>query len=259
MSEPARAPKTGSPERKESRTRTGSQADLPGAHGRLLQQAAVTPSALSPQNVLTLQRSVGNRAVGRIFAAEQPPSPVRSNPMAMLQRMHAEHLHLAARPSQAERPSISVADAAVQRSFELNSEKDVQVSEDHRAKEVYAENLRGEPLEPAANSPSVSPFGWDELWTAGHTLGNRGGNSSHYNAVRMHLWNGRLGGPGNKTWNLAPGPAKVNSMMSAGPEMAAKLLVDAGHSVWIRTKVSYMNNSTNANDFTSVVDRKSVV
>lgn len=171
--------------------------------------------------------------------------------MQMLQRMQAEHSRLAAKPSNSSSSANSV-----QRAYELNTSKDVKVTKDHRAKEVFVTNLSGESLWAAANSPSVSPFGWNELWKAGHTLGNRSEDSSHYNAVRMHLWNGRLGGPGNETWNLAPGPAKINSMMSAGPEMAAKLLVDAGYEVWLHTKVSYMNDSTNANDFTSVVPHR---
>ncbi len=154
-------------------------------------------------------------------------------------------------------PSSNLTDGVVQRAYELNRPVDVTTKRfDHRALELRVENLSGQSLGPAANSPSVSPFGWDELWNAGHTLGHRGAHSSHYNAVRMHLWNGRLGGPGNEKWNLAPGPAKVNSMMSAGPETSAKLLVDAGHSVWLHTTLGYLNHSTNANDFTSVVPHR---
>ena len=91
-----------------------------------------------------------------------------------------------------------------------------------RAGRVEVENIRGKPYGESHNSPSVAPFGWPELHTAGHTLANPNANNSHYNAVRMHLWNGRLSGPGDQTWNLAPGPAAVNSSMSAGPEIGGK-------------------------------------
>jgi hypothetical protein len=53
-----------------------------------------------------------------------------------------------------------------------------------------------------------------------------------------------------------PAPAKVNSMMSAGPETAAKLLAEAGYKIWLHTKVEYLNSSTNALDFTSVVPKR---
>ncbi|BAU09887.1 hypothetical protein LEP3755_03630 [Leptolyngbya sp. NIES-3755] len=148
----------------------------------------------------------------------------------------------------------------VQRAYELSNSStrssDIKHEEDHRAKKVEVINLQGTPLGAAANSPSVAPFGWNELWNAGHTLGNRQGHSSHYNAVRMHLWNGRLGGPGNEKWNLAPGPAKINSQMSAGPETAAKNLAEAGYKIWLRTEVKYQSNSTTATDFTAVVPHR---
>jgi hypothetical protein len=155
-------------------------------------------------------------------------------------------------------PSISAESPTLQRAYELNhpnKESDVKIKtlDNGRAKELKVENIKGESLEAAANSPRVEPFGWDELKKAGHTLSNRTGKNSHYNAVRMHLWNGRLGGPGYEKWNLAPGPAKTNSMMSAGPEAFAKNLVDSNEKIWLHTSVSYQNNSSNANDFTSVV------
>jgi hypothetical protein len=150
----------------------------------------------------------------------------------------------------------TVNNAPLQRAYELNinGESDVTKKiEDGKAKEVLVKNIQGDSLGAAANSPTVEPFGWDELKKAGHTLRNASGKNSHYNAVRMHLWNGRLGGPGNEIWNLAPGPAKVNSMMSAGPETAAKNLVDSGKKIWLHTVVSYARNSSNANDFMAVV------
>ncbi|HET7487865.1 MAG TPA: hypothetical protein VFJ85_08045 [Acidimicrobiales bacterium] len=145
---------------------------------------------------------------------------------------------------------------AVQRAFELCGEADVEHGEDHRAQWVRAKNIKGKALGAAANSPTVPIFGWNDLMTKGHTLANPLAHSSHYNAVRMHLMNGRLGGPGDRLWNLAPGPAPTNSQMSAGPENSAKLLVDAGYTVWLETKVGYMNHSTSAQDFTSVVPNR---
>lgn len=121
-----------------------------------------------------------------------------------------------------------------------------------RAGSVEVRNIRGETYGDGANQPSVSPYGWQQLNVAGHTLGHQ--NTTHYNAVRMHLWNGRLDGPGDAKWNLAPGPAEINSSMSAGPEMASKLAVDAGFQIWLRTEVDYETDVvTNANDYTSVV------
>lgn len=128
------------------------------------------------------------------------------------------------------------------------------VEDDHgRAGLVEVENLRGEEYGPGANSPSVAPIGWNELKDAGHTLANGLPHNSHYNAVRMHLWNGRLGGPGGDVRNLAPGPAQVNSAMSAGPETGAKILVEAGKAIWLSTKVTYQTNTVNASDLTSVI------
>lgn len=122
-----------------------------------------------------------------------------------------------------------------------------------RAGLVEVENLRGKELGKGANSPSVEPIGWNELRSAGHTLANKQLNNSHYNAVRMHLWNGRLGGPGGDVLNLAPGPAQVNSAMSAGPETGAKNLVEAGHAIWLSTRVTYQSDTVNASDFSSVI------
>lgn len=124
----------------------------------------------------------------------------------------------------------------------------------NRAGIVEVENIKGRSFGAAHNSPSVPTFGWPQLFAAGHTLANT--NSTHYNAVRMHLWNGRLDGPGDKAWNLAPGPAKTNSSMSAGPETAAKYAVDTGGKIWLKTEVFYQNNGANANDFTNVVPNR---
>ena len=124
-----------------------------------------------------------------------------------------------------------------------------------RAGIVDVQNIRGQTYGEGHNSPSTDAvFGWQQLHAAGHTLGNP--HSTHYNAVRMHLWNGRLDGPGDKTWNLAPGPATINSSMSAGPETASKLAVDGGQRIWLKTEVFYQNSGSDANDFTNVVPNR---
>lgn len=125
-----------------------------------------------------------------------------------------------------------------------------------RAGAVRVENIRGSSLDAGANAPSVDVFGWPELKAAGHTLANPGANNSHYNAVRMHLWNGRLGGPGGDARNLAPGPAQTNSSMSAGPETASKGAVDGGLRIWLETEVWYQHSTGNAHDFTSVIPNR---
>lgn len=181
-------------------------------------------------------------SAGTASAGASSASGAALSPLARLQRLAGNR---------------AVSDAlAVQRAYQLmpNKERDVTYTFDgHRAVKAEARNVRGQSLGPAANSPTASPFGWQELRNAGHTLASGLDHSSHYNAVRMHLINGRLGGPGDDKRNLVPGPAKINSMMSAYPETLAKGLVDAGNSVWLRTEVTYQGNSTNAHDFTSVV------
>lgn len=164
----------------------------------------------------------------------------------------APHAHQ--RPS---RPTTSAAPAAsfwsriVQRAI---THDDPEKVESHgRAGKVKVTNISGKPLGLGANSPGVGPFGWNELYDAKHTLGHPDADRSHYNAVRMHLWSGRLGGPGKKTWNLAPGPAQVNSLMSGGPETKAKDAVAAGRKIWLETAVTYASNSGLANDFASVI------
>lgn len=155
-------------------------------------------------------------------------------------------------PGESNQAPLSSSGLVVQRN--VTSDPIAHTEKNGRAGTVSAENIQGIPLGLTANSPSVNPHGWPELNSAGHTLSNTTGNNSHYNAVRMHLMNGRLGGPGNQTWNLAPGPATINSSMSAGPETAAKDAVTNGHSVWLQTEVSYQNVAPlNANDFRTVV------
>jgi hypothetical protein len=200
----------------------------------------------APQSVAAVQtQSMSAAATSPLERVQQMTD---SSPQAIQLKKYAA-MAAAAQPLPPQPPASGV----VQRAYELCTSGDITHDEDHRAKKVRAENIRGQTLGAAANSPSVAPFGWNEMKHAGHTLANTGGNNSHYNAVRAHLMNGRLGGPGYETWNLAPAPAKINSMMSAGPETAAKNLVDAGNKVWIETTLSYHNSSTTATDFTSVV------
>lgn len=125
-----------------------------------------------------------------------------------------------------------------------------------RAGSVEVHNLQGRPLGAAANSPSVEPVGWAQLRQEGYTKMAPGGEKpvgAPYRAVRMHLFNGRLGGPGHNVLNLAPGPGKLNSQMSAQAEDPAKLLVELGYKVWLRTTVRYQDNNTNGANFASVV------
>ncbi|MFB7355990.1 eCIS core domain-containing protein [Streptomyces gardneri] len=124
-----------------------------------------------------------------------------------------------------------------------------------RAGSVRVTRLRGTPLADAANSPSNAgnPIGWQTLLGQGLQLGGQMPPQAHYNAVRMHLWNGRLGGPGNNPLNLAPGPAPVNSQMSAQAETPVKNLVEYGYEVDLTTTVAYQNGPGNPLDLSTVV------
>lgn len=124
-----------------------------------------------------------------------------------------------------------------------------------RARTVEVENLAGHAYGPGHNSPTASVFGWTQLGNGGHILG-AGANSTHYNAVRMHLWSGRAGGPGNNAKNLVPGPAHVNSKMSAGPEAYLKNMINTGNRMWMKTEVTYAQNNNNPADFLNVVPNK---
>lgn len=148
---------------------------------------------------------------------------------------------------QSGRPSV----AAIQR--QMDHDAPVYNFSYGRADKVEIANLRGIPYGPSANPPSVDTWGWPQLAAAGHTLKSAAAINTHYNAVRMHLWNGRLGGPGNDWKNLAPGPAQVNSAMSAGPETGVKDAVDLGYTVWLETAVTYAANPGLNTDFTTVI------
>lgn len=232
------------------------------APARPIQRAARGPRPVVagpvPGHHAHIQRTYGNQAAIALSQETARLGPSRGRP---------------AGPDPAADPGAGPARAAgvrgadqalrpvVQRRFELGAAPtsgDLTLTPDgSRAGEVLAQNLAGSPLGMAANSPTAKPFGWNELWTAGHTLANTGANNSHYNAVRMHLWNGRLGGPGDEKWNLAPGPAQVNSAMSAGPEAQSKAATAGGDFTWLRTKVTYQSpDNGNANDFTSVIPNR---
>uniref|UniRef100_A0AAU2VF89 DUF4157 domain-containing protein n=1 Tax=Streptomyces sp. NBC_00003 TaxID=2903608 RepID=A0AAU2VF89_9ACTN len=124
-----------------------------------------------------------------------------------------------------------------------------------RAGSVRVTNLSGTPLPDAANSPTNAgnPIGWQTILNQGLQLGGQMPPQAHYNAVRMHLWNGRLGGPGNNPLNLAPGPAPVNSQMSAQAETPVKNLVEYGYTVDLTTTVTYQNGPGNPLDLSTVV------
>ncbi|OPY61823.1 MAG: hypothetical protein A4E56_01773 [Pelotomaculum sp. PtaU1.Bin065] len=101
-----------------------------------------------------------------------------------------------------------------------------------RAHHVTA-TVYGETLEQGANQPSVDPEGWDEL------KGDSAYNTE--NLVRMHLWNGRLGGPGDKKWNLTPGESDFNLHEMSPVETEMQSEVDEGNIVTIDTTVTYGN------------------
>lgn len=125
-----------------------------------------------------------------------------------------------------------------------------------RAGTVEVHNLEGTPLGPGTNDPSVEPMGWKELTAAKLTKNPHGAEEpagNPYRAVRMHLFNGRLGGPGNDVRNLAPGPGQMNSAMSGDPETKVKNLVRRKYKVWLKTTVKYLHNNVNGADFTSVI------
>jgi hypothetical protein len=54
----------------------------------------------------------------------------------------------------------------------------------------------------------------------------------------MHLWNGRLGGPGNQRWNLTPGVEEANTAMGL-EEVKAQTQVDNENTVSMDTTVTY--------------------
>lgn len=259
----------------------GQEADIQtGVFSTIPQQRIGDPRVLPASEILALQRKVGNRAVTQLLQAKlkagQVTAPYEQEaervadqvvnaavPSDTVAQRMSEDDELQMKPSveplpfAGARAANAVLPAILQRKYELGAADggpDLAVTPDsNRAGEVRAQNLHGQPLGLAANSPTpgAQPFGWGALIQAGHTLANE--NSSGYNAVRMHLWNGRLGGPGDEVWNLAPGPAIINSAMSAGPEMASKNATAQGFYTWLRTKVTYQNGPVNANDFTSVI------
>lgn len=99
--------------------------------------------------------------------------------------------------------------------------------DDGRASHVEA-TVSGATLEAGANNPSEDPVGWGELAE----------NFIMDDVFRMHLWNGRLGGPGDKTWNLTPGLRDVNTSM-ADEEVNAQAEVNDGNMVDLWTDVAY--------------------
>ncbi|MEE1783452.1 hypothetical protein PUR71_11100 [Streptomyces sp. SP17BM10] len=125
----------------------------------------------------------------------------------------------------------------------------------NRSGTVTVTGLHGTPLEDGHNQPKAAgdPIGWAALVNQGLQLGGRMPANAHDNAVRMHLWNGRLGGPGDNPLNLAPGPAQVNSEMSARAETPVKDLVASGYTVDLTTQVGYQRGPGNPLDLATVV------
>lgn len=118
-----------------------------------------------------------------------------------------------------------VSSATIQRQIDVLHE-DYQEN-DGRASHAEAV-VFGETLGQGANSPTVDPIGWDEI-------------SEKFimdDVYRMHLWNGRLGGPGDETWNLTPGLSDVNTDM-AGEEVNAQAEANSGNIVSLSTDVDY--------------------
>ncbi|MFE7618157.1 DUF4157 domain-containing protein [Streptomyces sp. NPDC057496] len=131
-------------------------------------------------------------------------------------------------------------------------------SDGNRAGTVTVTGLHGTPLEDGCNQPKAAgdPVGWAALASQGLQLGGKMPAGAHYNAVRMHLWNGRLGGPGDNRLNLAPGPAQVNSTMSTRAETPVKDLVEYGYTVDLTTQVSYQRGPGNPLDLATVVPNR---
>lgn len=115
-----------------------------------------------------------------------------------------------------------------------------------RASSIVATNLSlaaGHTTVPsgASNSPGVDPPSFNVLrsWGLTHPQGAP-------NYVRMHLLNGRLGGPGNTTANLAPGSASLNSNHSMHFEEPAIQVLNAGGTINNYTvRVAYNPPSAN--------------
>jgi len=87
------------------------------------------------------------------------------------------------------------------------------------------------------NRPSVNPLSWPDLQANHLSLrsgvlgagGKRGPAPPNY--VRMHLLNGRLGGAGAFTSNLAPGSASMNTVHSNAFEQVVFAALRAGDTV----------------------------
>ena len=89
------------------------------------------------------------------------------------------------------------------------------------------------------NVPKAKPWKW--IWLAQNSLTHPHGPPSY---VRMHMLNGRLGGPGNTKENLVPGSASLNSHHSTHFEEPAIRILNKGYRIkdyWVR--VRYNKNS----------------
>ncbi|MDX1907182.1 MAG: hypothetical protein SF053_09130 [Bacteroidia bacterium] len=100
-----------------------------------------------------------------------------------------------------------------------------------RASKVEAQ-ISGQTYGLNHNRPTVDPAGWDMLRQA-YVM-----DSQQNIGMRLHLWNGRMGGPGNQQWNLTPCLTDINTAM-AQEEVRAQQAVNRGETVNIKTDVSY--------------------
>ncbi|HEY9422101.1 MAG TPA: hypothetical protein VIW92_11860, partial [Thermoanaerobaculia bacterium] len=87
---------------------------------------------------------------------------------------------------------------------------------------------------PDGGRPSVSPPGWDWLQTKVQKLKG--------NWVRFHIINQKLGGPGNRTWNLVPTSVAVNNTFNREIEEPAKTSANTNdHWTYVDVALQYDN------------------
>jgi hypothetical protein len=193
-------------------------------------QAAVSavqarPSPL-PQRVPAPHVQAACRAVQAKAAVVHPPPPVARVP-APAPHVRANVAAVQKAPRPAERPAaphVQAAQAgAIQRKPSNNNDPTGNKSGIYwDRKEMETVNGKNVPSRLTAimknpqdgGRPSVSPPGWDWLQTKVEKLKG--------NWVRFHIINQKLGGPGNKTWNLVPTSVQVNNTFNRRIEEPAK-------------------------------------
>ena len=185
-----------------------------------VQHARIDPRSLSRQDVLHLQRTIGNRAVTRLLGkakTPQIPKPMAvepdRTPDVQSQRV-AQPIHLArSAPTQA-LESI-VARKLVKPTYEG----------DEHATAVSLDMKKGDTLD-SGSEPSVEPSGWTELGDMGLTKGK----DNNHQWIRFHVLNQKAGGAGDEKGNLTPATQTANHHKSwNGLEKGLKLFVDPEH------------------------------